>query len=190
MLRSFVSDDWMIFIFRCQGKISEKKACVANTTRRWDAMNPFRNLGERYGQYEEFTGRIRNLLKDYPDGLSIPKELIQNSDDAKVRLKSVVVFIFSLEFMWERKKKRNLLLAFIFFLAFFILPAEFRGARIVFRISQSPLTYQFHRGISCFKLFNRRFMKWLFILYYASILWKFPHKIGINCCLLGLVLKT
>ena len=104
MLRSFVSVDWMIFIFRCQGKISEKKACVANT-RRWDAMNPFRNLGERYGQYEEFTGRIRNLLKDYPDGLSIPKELIQNSDDAKVRLKSVVVFIFSLEFMWERKKK-------------------------------------------------------------------------------------
>ena len=56
-------------------------------------MNSFTKLGERYGQFEEFTSRIRNLLKDYPDGLSIPKELIQNSDDAKVRV-IIVHFLF------------------------------------------------------------------------------------------------
>ena len=44
------------------------------------------NLAERgleYGQREPLTRRIKTLLKDYPDGLPVPKELLQNADDAQ-----------------------------------------------------------------------------------------------------------
>ncbi|XP_033730243.1 LOW QUALITY PROTEIN: sacsin-like [Pecten maximus] len=37
---------------------------------------------EPCGQHEDLTGRIRGLLDGYTDGLSVPKELIQNADDA------------------------------------------------------------------------------------------------------------
>ncbi|XP_064624188.1 sacsin-like [Lineus longissimus] len=38
---------------------------------------------EGYGQKQQpLTARLNNILKDYPDGLAIPKELIQNADDA------------------------------------------------------------------------------------------------------------
>ncbi|XP_075241760.1 sacsin-like [Convolutriloba macropyga] len=42
-----------------------------------------RKEGDKFGQREPLTRRIRTLLKEYPDGLSIPKELIQNADDAQ-----------------------------------------------------------------------------------------------------------
>ncbi|KAK6179092.1 hypothetical protein SNE40_011528 [Patella caerulea] len=35
-----------------------------------------------YGQTEPLTIRLHNLLKDYTDGFTIPKEIIQNADDA------------------------------------------------------------------------------------------------------------
>lgn len=35
-----------------------------------------------FGQTDSLTGRIRALLDDYADGLAVPKELIQNADDA------------------------------------------------------------------------------------------------------------
>ncbi|CAH1788168.1 unnamed protein product [Owenia fusiformis] len=35
-----------------------------------------------YGQTEDLTTRLQNILKDYKDGFSVPKELIQNADDA------------------------------------------------------------------------------------------------------------
>ena len=35
-----------------------------------------------FGQTEPLTGRLKRLLEDYTDGLSIPKELLQNADDA------------------------------------------------------------------------------------------------------------
>lgn len=35
-----------------------------------------------FGQSEPLTSRLRKLLEDYSDGLAIPKELIQNADDA------------------------------------------------------------------------------------------------------------
>ncbi|KAK6186977.1 hypothetical protein SNE40_006231 [Patella caerulea] len=35
-----------------------------------------------YGQTEPLTTRLHNLLKDYTDGFTIPKEIIQNADDA------------------------------------------------------------------------------------------------------------
>ncbi|ESN91189.1 hypothetical protein HELRODRAFT_182161 [Helobdella robusta] len=44
-----------------------------------------------YEQSEELTVRIKNLLKDYTDGLAIFKELIQNADDAKA---SEISFVY------------------------------------------------------------------------------------------------
>ena len=37
---------------------------------------------EDVGQYEPLTVRLKNILKDYKDGLTIIKELLQNADDA------------------------------------------------------------------------------------------------------------
>ena len=37
---------------------------------------------EQAGQYEPITTRIRNILREYKDGIEIFKELIQNADDA------------------------------------------------------------------------------------------------------------
>uniref|UniRef100_A0A1I8JEX0 Reverse transcriptase domain-containing protein n=1 Tax=Macrostomum lignano TaxID=282301 RepID=A0A1I8JEX0_9PLAT len=37
---------------------------------------------ELCGQSESLTRRLHNILRDYSDGLAIPKELIQNADDA------------------------------------------------------------------------------------------------------------
>ena len=39
-------------------------------------------IGEECGQEEKLTSRLRTLLEDYTDGFAIPKELIQNADDA------------------------------------------------------------------------------------------------------------
>ena len=38
---------------------------------------------EDAGQYEPLTTRLRNILRDYKDGLTIIKELLQNADDAE-----------------------------------------------------------------------------------------------------------
>uniref|UniRef100_A0A8W8HXQ4 Sacsin n=1 Tax=Magallana gigas TaxID=29159 RepID=A0A8W8HXQ4_MAGGI len=38
---------------------------------------------QEWGQKEPLTRRIKNLLKDYKDGFVVPKELVQNADDAK-----------------------------------------------------------------------------------------------------------
>ena len=39
-------------------------------------------LGEEFGQSEPLTRRLNRLLEDYTDGFAVPKELIQNADDA------------------------------------------------------------------------------------------------------------
>ena len=41
------------------------------------------NTFEDTGQYEPLTVRLKNILKDYKDGLTIVKELLQNADDAE-----------------------------------------------------------------------------------------------------------
>ncbi|XP_061172842.1 sacsin-like [Saccostrea echinata] len=40
---------------------------------------------EEWGQSEPLTRRIKNLLKDYKDGFAVPKEIVQNADDAKAK---------------------------------------------------------------------------------------------------------
>ena len=44
-----------------------------------DSEDEFLECG---GQSEPLTQRINRLLDEYSDGLAIPKELIQNADDA------------------------------------------------------------------------------------------------------------
>ena len=39
-------------------------------------------IGEEFGQQEKLTRRINRLLEEYTDGFAVPKELIQNADDA------------------------------------------------------------------------------------------------------------
>ena len=41
------------------------------------------DMFEDTGQYEPLTTRLKNILRDYKDGLTIIKELIQNADDAE-----------------------------------------------------------------------------------------------------------
>ena len=40
------------------------------------------SFGEEFGQEEKLTTRLNSLLEDYKDGFAVPKELIQNADDA------------------------------------------------------------------------------------------------------------
>ncbi|KAJ8303970.1 hypothetical protein KUTeg_017553, partial [Tegillarca granosa] len=46
---------------------------------------------EEWGQTEPLTRRIKNILKDYTDGFSVPKEIVQNADDAGA---SKVCFVY------------------------------------------------------------------------------------------------
>ena len=39
-------------------------------------------IGDEFGQEEKLTSRLNRLLEDYTDGFAVPKELIQNADDA------------------------------------------------------------------------------------------------------------
>ena len=39
-------------------------------------------IGDEFGQEEKLTTRLNRLLEDYTDGFAVPKELIQNADDA------------------------------------------------------------------------------------------------------------
>ena len=45
-------------------------------------LNPESLEFESFGQREPLTLRISNILKNYKDGFAVPKELIQNADDA------------------------------------------------------------------------------------------------------------
>ena len=47
-------------------------------------------FGVDFGQKVDLTASIRNILRNYPEGTAILKELIQNADDANA---TVVTFI-------------------------------------------------------------------------------------------------
>jgi len=42
-------------------------------------------FGDDFGQKVDLTARIREILRNYPEGTSIFKELVQNADDAGAR---------------------------------------------------------------------------------------------------------
>ena len=47
--------------------------------------------GIAFGQREELTRRIQNILRDYPLDITLLKELLQNADDAKATKMYVIV---------------------------------------------------------------------------------------------------
>ena len=62
---------------------------IPNSTAELLQVRTFRNqlleadeIGDEFGQEEKLTGRLNRLLEEYTDGFSVPKELIQNADDA------------------------------------------------------------------------------------------------------------
>ncbi|XP_053401273.1 sacsin-like [Mercenaria mercenaria] len=61
---------------------------------------------EEWGQHESLTTRINTLLRDgYKDGLSVPKEVVQNADDAGA---TVVKFLYDERHNSDAKKKEKL----------------------------------------------------------------------------------
>ena len=44
-----------------------------------------------FGQHEDLTQRIRNILEEYPQGITLLKELLQNADDAKATKMYVIL---------------------------------------------------------------------------------------------------
>ena len=47
--------------------------------------------GEEFGQTEDLTQRIKNILEDYPFDITVLKELLQNADDAKATKMMVIL---------------------------------------------------------------------------------------------------
>ena len=46
-----------------------------------------------FGQSDSLTHRLHTLLQDYTDGFAVPKELVQNADDAGQSLKGLLQLI-------------------------------------------------------------------------------------------------
>ena len=47
--------------------------------------------GDPFGQHEELTRRIQNIIRDYPFNTTILKELLQNTDDAKAKKMYIIL---------------------------------------------------------------------------------------------------
>ena len=47
--------------------------------------------GKPFGQHEDLTQRIRNILRDYPKDITVLKELLQNADDAKAKKMYIIL---------------------------------------------------------------------------------------------------
>ena len=47
--------------------------------------------GVPFGQYEELTQRIQNILREYPFDITVLKELLQNADDAKAKKMCIIL---------------------------------------------------------------------------------------------------
>ncbi|PVD20278.1 hypothetical protein C0Q70_20775 [Pomacea canaliculata] len=74
-------DEEIVFV---HSEISRETALQLGVLQMKDrALTGIEDLDFGYGQHEELTDRLHSLLKDsYTDGFSVPKELIQNADDA------------------------------------------------------------------------------------------------------------
>ena len=48
-------------------------------------------LGVEFGQREELTRRIQNIIRDYPFDITLLKELLQNADDAKAKKLHIIL---------------------------------------------------------------------------------------------------
>ena len=57
--------------------------CGAKELRNADLTGCSEPIGQQFGQHENLTDRLKNILTDYPADEGILKELLQNADDAK-----------------------------------------------------------------------------------------------------------
>jgi sacsin len=57
--------------------------CGAKELRNADLTSISKPIGQPFGQHEELTDRLKNILNAYPADEGILKELLQNADDAK-----------------------------------------------------------------------------------------------------------
>ena len=83
-LKSFLSssstDGSFTFVHKC---INAKMADCLGLTPLSDFLDITEDTFADTGQYEPLTVRLKNILRDYKEGLTIAKELLQNADDAE-----------------------------------------------------------------------------------------------------------
>ncbi|XP_076358830.1 sacsin-like [Tachypleus tridentatus] len=82
-LRDFDQQDLENELFCIHPEIpisTAKKLGISSLTDHF--LSEAEEIDMQYGQSEPMTVRLHNILREYSDGLSVPKELIQNADDA------------------------------------------------------------------------------------------------------------
>ena len=81
-LSSSSSDESYTFV---HSRISARLANCLRLTPLSDFLDITEDTFEDTGQHEPLTVRLKNILRDYKDGLTIAKELLQNADDAEAK---------------------------------------------------------------------------------------------------------
>ena len=76
------TDDGKTYTF-VHHRIHSQMAHILGLTPLSEHLDISEDTFEDAGQYEPLTVRLKNILKDYKDGLTIVKELLQNADDAE-----------------------------------------------------------------------------------------------------------
>ncbi|WP_426557166.1 hypothetical protein [Dapis sp. BLCC M172] len=56
------------------------------------AFHPEKIGGKSFYQSEPLIARLRGIIRDYPEGVGILKELIQNADDAKATRVEIILY--------------------------------------------------------------------------------------------------
>ena len=79
-LKEFIDKEPLTFVHHCITPSMAKCLQITPLTKELDVSED--TFGEA-GQHEPLIVRLKNILKDYKDGLTIIKELIQNADDAE-----------------------------------------------------------------------------------------------------------
>ena len=67
------------------------KPARSNILNKYSSQLDTHFLGDPFGQHEELTRRIQNILRDYPFDITVLKELLQNADDAKATKMYVIL---------------------------------------------------------------------------------------------------
>ena len=79
-LKDFINEEPITFVHDCITQSMAKCLQITPLTKELDISE---DTFEDAGQHEPLIVRLKNILKDYKDGLTIIKELIQNADDAE-----------------------------------------------------------------------------------------------------------
>ncbi|KAH8046850.1 hypothetical protein JL720_16254 [Aureococcus anophagefferens] len=66
-----------------------------------------RSFGDDFGQRIDLAVRIREILRNYPEGTSIVKELVQNADDAGARTVAICADFASIQRLGDSVKRSD-----------------------------------------------------------------------------------